>query len=287
MATGPRILLAPALDAATREAVAHALIEAVGDLAEQSKCRSTHWLFCTREELDWLEAAGYEPRASLQFHWHNRGYQSFDDFLGAMQSRKRKKFRKERKRVHAAIDALRWVEGEALGSEDADAMDRFYRSTTSQHWGRAYLRPGFFHRLVELMPERLAFVRVDQGGENIAGALFLESEQALYGRYWGCSRELEYLHFEAAYYAGIERCIAREIPLFEAGAQGEHKLLRGFEPSATHSAHWIAHPGLDRGVREFIREESRAVDARLEALAAYGPYRCEDDGAASDQKPST
>lgn len=277
-ATGPRILLARELSNEARVAVSRALIEAVDELARETNCRSTHWLFCLQSELELLVEAGYAPRSSLQFHWHNRGYTDFDDFLGRMQSRKRKKFKKERRKVHAAIEGLRWIEGDALTPDIADTIDRFYRITTSQHWGRAYLEPGFFHELLRLMPERVRFVQVDRAGEAIAGALFLETPKALYGRYWGCTEEVEFLHFETAYYAGIERCIEREIPLFEAGAQGEHKLLRGFEPALTRSAHKIEHPGLDRGVREFCREESQAVAARIAALADYGPYKQTSEG---------
>ena len=275
-ATGPRILIHPALGEELRKSVQVALIEAVREFADATRCSSIHWLFCTAEEQALLEELEFTPRDSLQYHWHNRGYADFDAFLGEMQSRKRKKFKKERRRVHEQIDALEWREGDAIGPEQIAAMERFYRRTTSEHWGRAYLEPGFFELLVEHHRDRVRFVEVTHRGEVAAGALFLETEGALYGRYWGASVELDCLHFETAYYAGIERCIEKKIPLFEAGAQGEHKLLRGFEPSITRSAHWMRHPGLHRAIAEFCEHEARELSARRGELASYGPYRVDE-----------
>lgn len=272
-ATGRRILLHPRLDGRGREAVTARLIAGVRELAEATGCMSTHWLFTTEDEREQLVAAGFAARASYQFHWHNQGYASFDDFLARMTSRKRKQIKKERSRARAAVDAIHFVPGTELSQDQLGALDRFYRRTTEVYGGRQYLRAGFFRQLVELAPERVRFLEAVRGGKAIAGALFLETEHALYGRYWGCDEEIEFLHFEAAYYAGIERCIARGLPLFEAGAQGEHKLLRGFVPVICHSAHELRHPGLDRGVREFLREEARGVAQHVRELAAYGPYR--------------
>lgn len=276
-ATGPRILLHPALEGEAREAVAKRLIAGVRELADEHGCSSIHWLFCTAEERALLEGEGFAGRNSYQFHWHNRDYADFDDFLGALTSRKRKQIRKERRRARAAVDAVRFVPGGELTGDQLAALDRFYRRTTNLYGGRQYLRPGFFHALVELAPERVRFLEATREQAAVAGALFLETEGGLYGRYWGCDEDIEFLHFEAAYYAGIERCIERGVPLFEAGAQGEHKLLRGFMPVICHSAHWLRHPGLDRGVREFLREEGRAVAHHVRQLASYGPYKQDPD----------
>ena len=276
-ATGRRILLAPDLgDAAP--AVRAALIAAVQELADDAGCSSIHWLFCTADEQAALAAHGYFPRASFQFHWNNRGYRTFDDFLGALTSRKRKQLRKERARAQAAIGALRWIPGGELDATKLDALDRFYRSTTENHGGRDYLQPRFFHLLAQYLPECMQMVEVAIGGTPVAGALFLESDQALYGRYWGADVQVDLLHFETAYYAGIDRAIARGLPLFEAGAQGEHKLLRGFEPSPTYSAHWIRHPGLAAAIEDFTRREAVGVAAQIAELAPLGPYR-QADGA--------
>jgi predicted N-acyltransferase len=276
-ATGRRILLHPDLPDAAREQITRALVQAVRDLADEARCSSVHWLFCTEDEQRTLERLGFAPRASFQFHWHNPGYDSFDDFLARLSSRKRKNLRKERRRAQAAIDGLRFVEGSELVSEQVEAMDRYYRRTTAMYGGRDYLRPGFFEAVVEHAPDRVRFAEVQREGERIAGALFFETDQALYGRYWGCEEEVEFLHFETAYYAGMDRCIERGLPLFEAGAQGEHKLLRGFRPSPTYSAHWIRHPGLFAGIREFLAEEARGVERRMEGLSEYLPYRVPSD----------
>lgn len=271
-ATGPRMLIAPGADVA---AVRSVLIAGVRGLADDTKCSSIHWLFCTREEQEALAAAGHFPRTTMQFHWHNRGYDSFDAFLGALKSRKRKQLKKERSKAKAAIDSLVWREGAELTKPQLDDLDRFYRSTTDQHGGRDYLRPGFFHTLAETLPDAMRVVEVTSSGKRIAGALFFETAQALYGRYWGAIEHVDLLHFETAYYAGIERCIEKRLPLFEAGAQGEHKLLRGFEPAPTYSAHWIRHPGLAAAIDDFTQREAIAMQHELAELAKYGPYRIE------------
>ena len=269
-ATGNRMLLAPGADAVATRA---ALIAAVRAVADDAECSSIHWLFCTKDEQAQLEEAGFFPRASMQFHWHNRGYQTFDDFLGQLKSRKRKQLRKERERARAAIERLSWIGGAELGQDRLDDLDRFYRNTTDQHGGRDYLRPGFFHALAKYLPDAMRMVEVVAGGKRVAGALFLETERALYGRYWGADVHVDLLHFETAYYAGIERAIERRLPLFEAGAQGEHKLLRGFDPMPTYSAHWIRHPGLSAAIVDFTQREAVAMAAEMAEMARFGPYR--------------
>jgi predicted N-acyltransferase len=272
-ATGKRILLAPDAPAET----VRLLLGAVKTLATESQCSSIHWLFCTPEEQQLLAQHGFFPRITLQFHWKNRGYTSFDDFLGALKSRKRKQLRKERQRARAEIDALRWIDGSELSEDQLDDLDRFYRHTTDNHGGRDYLRPGFFHLLAKYLPDAMRMVEVTKGGRRIAGALFLETAQALYGRYWGADTHVDLLHFETAYYAGIERAIEKKLPLFEAGAQGEHKLLRGFEPSPTYSAHWVAHPGLSAAIEDFTQREAAAMEQELVEMAKFGPYRSDSD----------
>ncbi|HSD89993.1 MAG TPA: peptidogalycan biosysnthesis protein [Kofleriaceae bacterium] len=275
-ATGNRILLAPA----AQPVVAEALIAAVRQVADDTECSSIHWLFCTAEEQQLLTEHGHFARDTLQFHWKNRGYATFDDFLAQLKSRKRKQLRKERQRAQAAIEKLTWVEGGELDRERLDDLDRFYRTTTANHHGRDYLRPGFFHRLAETLPDSMRMVEVMAQGRRIAGALFLETPHALYGRYWGADTHVDLLHFETAYYAGIDRAIEKKLPLFEAGAQGEHKLLRGFEPSPTYSAHWIRHPGLASAIEDYCQREAAAQAAEIREMTKYGPYRS--DGADED-----
>jgi uncharacterized protein len=272
-ATGPRILLAP-------DAPPHtfaALIAGVRALADDAEVSSIHWLFCTAAEQAQLAAHGFFGRTTMQFHWKNRDYKTFDDFLGALKSRKRKQLRKERQRARAAIDSLVWKTGHELDQAALDDLDRFYRHTTDNHGGRDYLRPGFFHALAKHLPDAMRMVEVTKSGKRIAGALFLETDRALYGRYWGADAHVDLLHFETAYYAGIERAIDKQLPLFEAGAQGEHKLLRGFEPAATYSAHWIRHPGLAHAIEDHVARERVAIEAELAELAKFGPYRGEGD----------
>jgi len=268
--TGRRVLLAPGADP---DRLTAALAAAVREVADQADCSSIHWLFCTADEQARLARLGFAPRASFQFHWHPPGWTSFDQFLAAMSSRRRKQIRKERARVHAAIDRLTWVAGRELRLDQIDALDRWYRDTTDNHGGHDYLRPGFFHRVVETLPEHVLVAEVAAGGRPVAGALYFETGDGLYGRYWGCDRPIELLHFETTCYAAIERCIARGIPRFEAGAQGEHKLLRGLLPRPTYSAHWLRHPGLHAAIEEFLAHEQRAVAHRMEALARLGPFR--------------
>ncbi|MEZ4358859.1 MAG: GNAT family N-acetyltransferase [Kofleriaceae bacterium] len=276
-ATGRRLLLAPALSAAQREHVIDLLVSAARQLAEAAGASSIHWLFCTAEEQAALADRGFIARASLQFHWHNQGYRTFDDFLARLRSRRRKQLRKERGKAQAQIDGLEWRRGGELDEAELDDLDRWYRTTTDNHGGRAYMRPGFFHRVAALLPDETLVATVRRGGRRIAGALFFQGDRALYGRYWGTDEPLDCLHFETAYYAGIDRCIEHGLTLFEAGAQGEHKLLRGFAPAPTYSAHGFRHPGLADAVAEHCLVEAEEIRARLRELAELGPYHVGDD----------
>lgn len=286
-ATGPRLLLARQLSGDERERVLDALVAGVHEVADRSGCSSIHWLFCTEEEQAALARRGFIPRASLQFHWHNRGYRTFDEFLAALRSRRRKQLRKERARVHAQLDGVRWLSGAELDDRALADLDRWYRTTTDNHGGRAYMRPGFFTHAAAELPHAMQLLCAERGGARIAGALFFVGQAegdpagagtggALYGRYWGTDAPLELLHFEVAYYAGIDRCIALGLPLFEAGAQGEHKLLRGFSPSRTYSAHWLRHDGLGEAIARHCALETQELAAQLTELAALGPYHAGD-----------
>jgi uncharacterized protein len=272
-ATGNRILLA----AGEGEPVVKALVAGVRSLADDAKCSSIHWLFTTQAEQALLENHGFFSRITMQFHWKNRGYASFDAFLAELKSRKRKQLRKEHERARAAVDSIEWKRGDELSEAELDELDRFYRNTTDNHGGRDYLRPGFFHKCAKYLPEHLRMVQVKSGppGERktVAGALFFETPLALYGRYWGADAHVDLLHFETAYYTGIERAIEHKLALFEAGAQGEHKLVRGFEPSATYSSHWIRHPGLAHAIQDHCEREAVAMTEHLAELAKAGPYR--------------
>lgn len=273
-ATGPRILLSPQLPEDLRTAVAVGLAAAVRELGDQLEVSSVHWLFCTEAEHALLGELDYLPRASFQFHFANPGYEDFDAFLATLASRKRKQIKKERRRALEAVDgAVQFVPGDALTEGDLDTLDRLYRRTTYAHGGQDYLRPGFFHALAELSPHRMRFARVQQAGETVAGALYLQSDELLFGRYWGCLRDVPFLHFEVAYYAGVEHCIRDGLRKFEAGAQGEHKLLRGFVPSATYSNHWIRHAGLRDAIRRFVAQERRELPKYMTELEKFAPFK--------------
>lgn len=269
-ASGPRILIAAGVDA---EAFTELFVDAVGKLADEVDASSVHWLFTTAAEQARLTALRYAPRASFQFHWHNPGYADFDGFLATLTSRRRKQIRKERRRVSEQVGAVTFTPAAELGAERLARIDGFYRRNTDRHGGMDYLRPGFFTLLAELMPEHFLVADVEAAGEIIAGAVYLESDRFLYGRYWGCSREVDLLHFEVTCYAGIARAIERGLTRFEAGAQGEHKLLRGFAPTPTYSSHWFRDPELDGAVRNFLVHEADEVAARMASLERCGPYK--------------
>ncbi|HLU68558.1 MAG TPA: peptidogalycan biosysnthesis protein [Kofleriaceae bacterium] len=276
-ATGPRLLLPPGAPPDQRRRAAAALVSGARRLAADEGCSGIHVLFCTGEEQALLAELGLAPRASFQFHWHNRGYRDFADFLAAMSSRRRKQARKERERARAAVDSIDLVLARELPPAELATMDRLYRRNVDAHWGTAYLEPGFFERLVERMPASVLVARARAGGRMVAGALFLEGERGLYGRYWGAEVDIPNLHFEMCVWLPIERCIERGAPLYEAGAQGGHKLLRGLEPSPTYSAHLLFHPALDRAVRRALEEEALAVEHHMRRIAAVGPFKASEE----------
>ncbi|MCP4445656.1 MAG: GNAT family N-acetyltransferase [Myxococcales bacterium] len=272
-ATGARLLYKYEGD---RTLVYEVLAAGIAELVKRYELSSAHLLFCTDEEAEAMAAHGFSRRASYQFHWRNRAYKSFDEFLGQLKSRKRKQIRKERRRAQEAIDNLEFVSARDLRDEDLDALDSFYRKTVGEHGGFDYLRPGFFQAAAERMPDSMLFARVTMASKVVAGAVFFEGENSLFGRYWGSEAECEFLHFEVAYYAAIERCIDRGIALFEAGAQGQQKLMRGFEPAPTHSLHLFADPILSRAIEGFLVQEEQGVAHQMAELARTGPYRCDE-----------
>lgn len=271
-ATGKRLLVAKGQ---SPDKVYKALANGILGLCDKYQLSSAHLLFCSDSEAAAMESLGFARRKSLQYHWHNRDYANFDAFLAALKSRKRKQIRKERAGAQAAFDSLDFVPGRDWQEEDLEALNRYYRKTVAEHGGFDYLRPGFFREVMQNMPDTVHFSRARKDGRTIAGALFFETENALYGRYWGCDEQCEFLHFEVAYYAAIERCIDRGISLFEAGAQGQHKLVRGFDPALTHSVHMIAERDFDNAIRGFVAGEAQEITGHLEALSAAGPYRCD------------
>ena len=242
----------------------------------QNGFSSAHATFIEPEQLPLFEAAGWLPRTDTQFHWENRDYASFEDFLGALASRKRKAMRKERSLAQEGL-RIKHLTGDAIREEHWDIFWRFYQDTGARKWGTPYLTREAFTLLGERMGERivlvLAYDDADDGGEAIAGALNFAGSDTLYGRYWGCSRDVRFLHFELCYYQAIDIAIERGLSRVEAGAQGGHKLARGYEPVATHSAHWIADPGFRAAVSDFLTREREGVAVDQMFLNERTPFR--------------
>lgn len=269
--TGRRLLTRPGHEAAGRAA----LLQAMAEVAEGAGLSSVHLTFCTEDEVTAATGAGWLHRIGMQFHWTNRGYGSFDDFLADLASRKRKALRKERERAQGFGGTIRALTGDAIGPEHWAAMWAFYQDTGGRKWGRPYLTRAFFDALHALRDEVL-LVLAERDGIPVAGALNLIGREALFGRYWGCLEDHAFLHFELCYHQAVDWAIAHGLDRVEAGAQGEHKLARGYMPVTTHSVHRIAHPGLRRAVDDYLQAERPAIAAEIEALAALGPFRAEE-----------
>ncbi len=271
---GPRLLVRPGAG------VPHAtLAGALAQACRELGLSSVHVTFCTEPEWDALGRAGWLQRLGMQFHWENDGYASFEDFLAVLSSRKRKVLRRERRDANAAGLTFQALSGTDLRERHWDAFYRFYTSTVDRKWGSAYLTRRFFSLLGERLGDRVVLMLAENAGKPVAGALNLVGAEALYGRNWGCTGDWPFLHFELCYYRAIDWAIAHGLKRVEAGAQGRHKIQRGYLPKPTYSAHWIAHAGLRRAVADFLVEERREIAAEMDALAADSPFRQEGDGA--------
>jgi uncharacterized protein len=275
--TGPRLLVHPALGKEGGEAVADALISGMLELARRHKVSSLHVTFPTRGEWERFGEAGFLQRMGQQFHWENQGYSSFDDFLAALSSRKRKTIRKEREAALAGGIAIHTLTGAAIEKRHWDAFFRFYIATSDRKWGSPYLTREFFDLIGARMADRIVLMMAEKNGRPIAGALNLRGGDTLYGRNWGCAGDFPFLHFEACYYRAIDFAIAHGLRRVEAGAQGQHKIQRGYLPSPTYSAHWIRDPGFKRAVADFLARERRAVSHEMDELAELSPFRREAD----------
>lgn len=264
--TGPRIL--------TDNPVRRDLLLKAGKAAtDQIGASSLHITFLRKEE--WLAAAdeGYLLRTDRQFHWRNHGYKDFEQFLGELSSPKRKNLRKERAAVAREGISFDWLTGSDITEAHWDRFFEFYTDTGSRKWGHPYLTRDFFSRIGASMADQIVLIMAKRGTKYIAGALNLMGEGTLFGRNWGTLEYVPFLHFETCYYQAIDFAIARGLSKVEAGAQGEHKLLRGYMPEETYSAHYIAHKGLRRAVDQFLAQEREAVRDHIDELAQHGPFR--------------
>ncbi|MTH97717.1 GNAT family N-acetyltransferase [Roseibium sp. RKSG952] len=270
-ATGRRFLTAPDID---RGAGLQALASGLVEVCSRSGASSVHITFLTEPEWHDLGEIGYLQRTDQQFHWDNRGYASFDDFLGDLASRKRKAIRKERRAALEAADIeIEWVTGDGLTEAHWDAFYRFYQDTGARKWGRPYLNRTFFSAVSEKMSHQILLVMAKRNSRYIAGALNFIGSDILFGRNWGCTEHHPFLHFEVCYYQAIDFAIERGLKRVEAGAQGAHKLARGYMPTTTRSAHWIAHPGLRDAVSDFLDHERRAVERENAILSEHAPFK--------------
>ncbi len=264
--TGHRLL------AATEE-TRHALLAAGASAMAEFEASSLHITFMTEAEWKIAGTLGYLQRTDQQFHWENRGYANFDQFLGELSSAKRKNLRKERASVVAAGVAFDWITGGDITEAHWDVFFEFYMDTGNRKWGRPYLTRDFFSRIGATMAGQIVLILARRNGQYIAGALNFAGGGVLFGRNWGCTEYIPFLHFETCYYQAIDYAIARGLKKVEAGAQGEHKLVRGYLPVPTYSAHFIAHPGLRRAISDYLDREREAVAENIEALAEHGPFR--------------
>jgi len=264
-APGPRVLT-------HNTATARALIAAAEAVVDQQELSSAHANFVADDQLNWFRDAGWLLREGVQFHWANQGYVTFDDFLAALSSRKRKNIRKERATAQAGLEIVQ-LSGAEITEAHWDAFWTFYQDTGARKWGTPYLTRAFFSEVGQTMADQIILFLALRDGRPIAGALNFVSHDTLYGRYWGCIEDVPCLHFELCYYQAIDVAIARGLKRVEAGAQGEHKLARGYVAVPTWSAHYIAEPSFRRAVADFIQREREAVADQIEFLGTLAPFK--------------
>jgi predicted N-acyltransferase len=269
-ATGPRLLMANGVD---RERIADALASGLMALCGATKASSAHVTFAREDEWKFLAAHGFLQRTDQQFHWHNQGYGAFDDFLASLNSRHRKAIKRERRDAVAEGITIHKLTGSDITEDAWDAFFAFYMETGSRKWGRPYLTRSFFSLIGESMPEDVLLVMARRNNRWIAGAINFIGSDTLFGRNWGAIEHHPFLHFEICYYQAIDFAIERGLKTVEAGAQGEHKIARGYLPQTTYSAHYIADPGLRRAIDEYLRRERAYVEEAARELTESGPFR--------------
>ncbi len=265
-ALGPRLLCHGNTDTAV---IRQRLIQNAVDVVAEHQLSSAHWLFCSDDDLRALEHAGMLLRSDYQFHWHNQDYESFDHFLSQLNSKKRKNIKRDRKKVVDAGISIEVINGSELNQQQWNTLYDFYRITFMRKSGTPTLTLEFF----QAMAHRLLAILAMHEGNIVAGAICFESNDTLYGRHWGCYEDYDNLHFEVCYYAGIEYCIRHGLQRFEPGAQGEHKIARGYMPTRTRSAHWLVHEGFRDAIRRHLEYEDAALDDYYQQLMGSQPYR--------------
>jgi predicted N-acyltransferase len=273
-ATGPKLLLRPDVDVTARARVTKALLEAAEDLGTEYRVSSSHALFLPEHELGEFTRRGFTVRHSLQFHWRNQGYETFSDYLGALSGKRRRQILRERRQLEDGDLKISHLTGDALLPEHATSMHELYLATLDGKWGVPYLNRAFFDEVFRTMKDRtLLILARSRADRPVAGALFFFKDGSLFGRYWGTKEQRRNLHFELCYYQAIDFAIERGFELLEAGAQGEHKLARGFLPSLTYSAHKIRDPAFRLAIREYIESEKKMLRGLMEEYASHDPYK--------------
>jgi predicted N-acyltransferase len=268
-ATGRRFLTRPG----DEDEGTAALVAGACQVAEQNGLSSLHITFCTEDEATRGQGLGLMPRITQQYHWHNESYADFDAFLAQLSSRKRKTIRKERQTANTAGLRIESLTGDAIRPAHWDAFWLFYQDTGARKWGTPYLTRAAFDAFQATMRDDILLVLAFDGDRAVAGALNFIGRDALFGRYWGCTADYPCLHFELCYYRAIDWAIAQGLQRVEAGAQGDHKLARGYLPVRTHSLHWIANEGFARAIADYLQAERNAVTEDIEVLTSYGPFR--------------
>jgi uncharacterized protein len=273
-ATGPKLLVDSRAEDGTRARVKRALLDAAQGLGDEHHVSSEHALFLPEKELGEFAGHGFTVRHSLQFHWHNRGYDAFSDYLDALSGKRRRQISRERRQLEGEALKIERLTGEKLLPEYAALMHRFYLATLDGKWGVPYLTGAFFDEVFRSMRDRILLVLARDGADRpVAGALFFFKGHSLFGRNWGAIQQRRNLHFELCYYQAIDFAIERGFALFEAGAQGEHKLARGFLPSLTYSAHQIRDPAFGRAISDYIETEKVVIADAMAEYALHDPYK--------------
>ena len=273
-ATGKRLLCEPGADNAQLMA---AIVEAAVEIAGSSGMSSLQWLFTTEDDTRALQARGLAHRIGCQYHWHNHGYRDFQDYLDHLRSKRRKQVRRERREANSSDVEIEVLSGAEASEADWHAYHRLYSATYDRKWGYPSLTPEFFCEMGKSMPDSVMLVLARRGRHCVAGAHLFRGSNTLYGRNWGCSEYLPSLHFEMCYYRGIAYCIDQGLAVFEAGAQGEHKIWRGFVPEATHSAHWFQDERFRDAIGDFLRREHVEITHHMDIMAQHTPFRNDPD----------
>ena len=269
-ATGPRLLI----QNERYEEIADALMSSVLSFAEKSQVSSFHCLFTNKRDTDYFKNnANFMMRLGCQFHWSNNGYTSFSHYLEHLTSKKRKQIKRERRIVNEQDIEFEILNGSSATDSHWDVYHRFYESTFERKSGMPTLSKGFFKEIARTMPENIVLVLAKHQGEYVASAFNLKGTDTLYGRHWGCSEDFDNLHFEACYYQGLEYCIDNNLKYFEPGAQGEHKIARGFMPTKTWSAHWVAHPQFCESISNFVERETEGMLDYIDELNEHSPFK--------------